>query len=200
MTFTTIKAIAIPDGGVTAVSSGGVTLWKKSFGEYTFVGSIDVPAGTKLDTGLTCKSGDYFYVDFGMIVSTAYGTIFYAGTSNNLRVYVDGTNLQLKIGWYNQNVATTSAGTRYTAAFEGQIAYLNGVQKASMAGVPAFTPDTNLMLGGLNNRWRLYGFKHGATADSLDLDCVPAVRNSDSVAGLYDNISKAFKPYGTATT
>ena len=81
----------------------------------------------------------------------------------------------------------------------GQKVFLDGIQKIDMSKVPAFTANTNVIIGGIGASMILYGVKHGSNESTLDLDLVPAVRNDDSVAGLYDNITKQFFPYGTAT-
>ena len=199
MDWTTVKSLIIPQGEVRKiVNSSGSVIWEKSEGEYTFIECLEIPSGTILDTGIACESTDYYYVDFAPVSVPAYGSIIYAGARKILRVYVDGTNIQMKMDWYNQNTATAVAGTRLNMAFENQITYLNGVQKTNMSGVPNFTPTTNVKIGGLNAKWRLYGCRHGKTSDTLDFDYVPAIRNSDSVAGLYNNITGAFLPYGSA--
>ena len=200
MDWTNIKSLTIPEGEVRKiVNASGTVIWEKPSepgGDYTFVESIVVPSRTTLDTGMACKSTDYYFVDFEPMVATAYGAIIHAGTSKILRVYIDGKNIQMKVDWYNQNTATAAVGTRLNMSFANQITYLNGAQKTNMSGASAFTPDTNVIIGGLGAQFRLYGCKHGSSADNLDFDYVPAVRNNDNVAGLYDNISGEFLPFG----
>lgn len=201
MNFANVKEITIPEGKVSQIANAaGAILWKKaSGGDYTLIDSLYIPRGSKLDTGIPVKSADLLYVDFAPLAATQYGTIVYAGTSKIMRVYIDGKNIQGKIDWYNTPVATASAGTRLNISFENQIIYVNGVQKVNMSTVGAFTADTNLIIGGLGTQWQLFGVKHGVSAENLDYDAVPAVRNSDQTAGLYDKISQTFTPYGTDT-
>lgn len=201
MDFSTIKTIVIPEGNVTQIAqSTGAVLWRKqSAAEYTFIESIDVPSRGTLDTGIACSSGDYLYVDFAPLAATQYGAVVHAGSSKIMRVYIDGANIQAKIDWYNQTIATAVAGTRLNITFAAQVVYLNGTKKVDMSGVSAFTADTDVILGGVGAALRIYGCKHGSSAEALDMDLVPAIRNSDSVAGLYDSISKTFQPFGAAT-
>lgn len=200
MDFKTVSGLIIPEGEVTQIAdASGTVLWKKqSGGEYTSVEYINVPASAKIDTGVAIVSSDYIYVDFAPMQATMYGTIWYAGTSKVMRVYIDGSSIQGKIDWYNQTMGTTSVGTRVNMTFAKQVVTISTGKTTSMAGVPSFTPNTNLTLGGINGKWRFYGLEHGSSADALDLDYVPVVRNSDGAAGMYDNITKTFTPYGTA--
>lgn len=203
MNWATVKSLTIPEGEVTRITNAvGNVIWEKPnepSEDYTFIESLIIPSRATLDTGMACTSMDYYFIDFEPMVATAYGAVIHAGSSKILRVYVDGKNIQMKVDWYNQNTVTAVVGTRLNMAFANQITYLNGVQKTNMSGVPTFTPDTNVIIGGLGAQFRLYGCKHGSSADSLDFNYVPAVRNSDNVAGLYDNITGVFIPYGTAS-
>lgn len=94
MDWTNIKSLTIPEGEVRKiVNASGTVIWEKPSepgGDYTFVESIVVPSRTTLDTGMACKSTDYYFVDFEPMVATAYGAIIHAGTSKILRVYIDG--------------------------------------------------------------------------------------------------------------
>lgn len=200
MDFKTVGGLLIPDGEVMQIADASVAvLWKKqSSGEYTIVEYINVPTSAKIDTGVAIVSSDYIYIDFAPMQATMYGTIWYAGTSKVIRVYIDGSSIQGKIDWYNQTMDTTSVGTRVNMTFAKQVVTISTGKTTNMAGVPSFTAETNLILGGVNGKWQFYGLKHGSGADALDLDYVPVVRNSDGVAGVYDNITKTFTPYGTA--
>ncbi len=201
--FANVTNITIPEGNVTKIAdSSGIILWqKKSGGDYTFIDSITVPARTTLDTGVGCKSSDYLYIDFAPLAATIYGAVIHAGTSKIMRFYIDGANgIYGKIDWYNQVILKpVVSGERHSMHMVGQKVFLDGVQKVNMSGVPAFTADTNVIVGGIGASMKLYSVKHGSDESTLDLDLIPAIRNSDSVAGLYDNISKQFFVYGTAT-
>ena len=198
MIFANVTGIAIPEGAVAKITdAAGTVLWKKP-SAYTFVESLDIPARDVLDTGAACKSTDYLSIDFAPLAATTYGAVVHAGTSKIMRFYLDGKKLQAKVDWYNQAIATVSAGTRYQVYLAGQKAFLNGAQAVDMSGVPSFTADTNVIIGGIGQKMRLWGVKHGTDADKLDRDMVPAVRNSDQTAGLYDQVSKKFYPYGSA--
>lgn len=198
MIFANVTGIAIPEGAVAKITdAAGTVLWKKP-SAYTFVESLDIPARAVLDTGAACKSTDYLSIDFAPLAATTYGTVVHAGTSKIMRFYLDGKKLQAKVDWYNQDIATVSAGTRYQVYLAGQKAFLNGAQAVDMSGVPPFNADTNVIIGGIGQKMRLWGVKHGTDADKLDRDMVPAVRNSDQTAGLYDQVSKKFYPYGSA--
>lgn len=203
MNFSEVKSLVIPEGAVKQIAdANGNVLWKKAESEenaYTFVGSLDIPTSGKIDTGVACNSMDYLYVDFAPLADSIYGTVVYAGTSKIMRFYIDGRKLQAKVDWYNSPIATITSGTRYKAVLLGQKAKLNGTQVVDMSGVPAFDANTNVMVGGLGNRMRLWGVQHGTSENSLDLDMVPAVRNSDQTAGLYDKVSGAFTPFGAVT-
>lgn len=182
--------------------SSGIILWqKKSGGDYTFIDSITVPSRATLDTGVGCKSSDYLYIDFAPLAATIYGAVIHAGTSKIMRFYIDGANgVYGKIDWYNHVILKpVVSGERHNMHMVGQKVFLDGVQKVNMSRVPAFTANTNVIVGGIGAKMTLYGAKHGSNESTLDLDLVPAVRNSDSVAGLYDNIAKQFFPYGTVT-
>ena len=199
--FSNVTSITIPEGNVTKISdSTGVVLWKKSGVEYTFIDSITVPSKAVLDTGIGCKSNDYLYVDFAPLVDTIYGAVIHAGNSKIMRFYIDGANgIYAKIDWYNQSILKPIiSGERHNMHMAGQKVFLDGIQKVDMSGVPEFTANTNVIVGGIGAKMTLYGVKHGSNESTLDLDLVPAVRNNDSVAGLYDNISKQFFPYGNA--
>lgn len=200
--FSNVTSITIPEGNVTKISdSTGVVLWKKKTGsEYTFIDSITVPSKAVLDTGVGCKSFDYLYIDFAPLAATIYGAVIHAGNSKIMRFYIDGANgIQAKIDWYNQSILKPIiSGERHNMHMVGQKVFLDSIQKVNMSGVPAFTANTNVIIGGIGAKMTLYGVKHGTNESTLDLDLVPAVRNSDSVAGLYDNISKQFFPYGNA--
>ena len=198
MIFANVTGIAIPEGAVAKITdAAGTVLWKKP-SAYTFVESLDIPAKAVLDTGAACKSTDYLSIDFAPLTATTYGSVVHAGTSKIMRFYLDGKKLQAKVDWYNQAIATVSAGTRYQVYLAGQKAFLNGAQAVDMSAVPSFTADTNVIIGGIGQKMRLWGVKHGTDADKLDRDMVPAVRNSDQTAGLYDQVSKKFYPYGSA--
>lgn len=200
--FSNVTSITIPEGNVTKISdSTGVVLWKKkSGGEYTFIDSITVPSKAVLDTGVGCKSSDYLYIDFAPLAATIYGAVIHAGNSKIMRFYIDGANgIYAKIDWYNQSILKPIiSGERHNMHMVGQKVFLDGIQKVDMSGVPEFTANTNVIVGGIGAKMTLYRVKHGSNESTLDLDLVPAVRNNDSVAGLYDNISKQFFPYGNA--
>lgn len=200
MDFGTVSGLIIPEGEVAQIAdSSGTILWKKqSGGEYTIVDYLNVSASAKVDTGIAAASGDYVYVDFAPMQGTMYGTVWYAGTSKVMRVYIDGSNIQVKIDWYNQTVTKSAVDERLNIKFANQIVTVSNGSVVTMTGVPSFTANTNLFLGGVNGRWKFYGLKHGKSEDTLDLDYVPAVRNSDGVAGVYDNVTNTFTPYGTA--
>ena len=201
--FSNVTSITIPEGNVTKISdSSGIILWqKKSGGDYTFIDSITVPSKTTLDTGVGCKSSDYLYIDFAPLASTIYGAVIHAGTSKIMRFYIDGANgIYAKIDWYNHVILKpVVSGERHNMHMVGQKVFLDGIQKINMSRVPAFTANTNVIVGGIGASMILYCAKHGSNESTLDLDLVPAIRNNDSVAGLYDNITKQFFPYGTAT-
>lgn len=46
-------------------------------------------------------------------------------------------------------------------------------QAVDMSGVPSFTADTNVIIGGIGQKMRLRGVKHGTDADKLDRDYGP---------------------------
>lgn len=201
--FANVTNITIPEGNAIKIAdSTGRILWqKKTGGDYTFIDSITVSARATLDTGVACKSSDYLYIDFAPLAATIYGAVVHAGTSKIMRFYIDGANgIYGKIDWYNQAILKpVVSGERHNMHMVEQKVFLDGTQKVDMSGVPAFTADTNVIIGGINQAMTLYGVKHGTDESTLDLDLIPAIRNSDSVAGLYDNIGKQFFPYGTAT-
>ena len=198
MIFANVTGIAIPEGAVSKITdAAGTVLWKKP-SAYTFVKSLNISSLAVLDTGAACKSTDYMSIDFAIRAASTYGAVVHAGKSKIMRFYMDGTKLQAKVDWYNQAIATVSAGTRYQVHLVGQKAFLNGAQVVDMSGVPSFTADTNVIIGGIGHIMRLWGVKHGTDANKLDRDMVPAVRNSDQTAGLYDRVSKKFYPYGSA--
>lgn len=201
--FENVTNITIPEGNVMKITdSSGIILWqKKSGGDYTFIDSITVPSRATLNTGVGCKSSDYLYIDFAPLADTIYGAVIHAGTSKIMRFYIDGANgVYGKIDWYNHVILKpVVSGERHNMHMVEQKVFLDGVQKVDMSKVPAFTANTNVIIGGIGASMILYGAKHGSNESTLDLDLVPAVRNSDSVAGLYDNITKQFSPYGTVT-
>lgn len=203
LNFDNVAAITIPEGSVVKITdSRGIVLWKKpSGGDYTFIDSIDVPKSTSFDSGVACKSADYMYIDWAPLAATTYGAVVHAGTSKIMRFYIDGANgVYGKIDWYNQQIWNPIVvGERHQMWLVGQKVFMDGTQKVNMTGVPAFNADTNMIVGGANQAIRLYGVKHGTDESALDRDYVPAIRNSDNVAGMYDNITGEFVPYGTAT-
>lgn len=204
MDFSQVKSLVIPEGTVVKIrDSLGTVLWQKqSGGDYTFIDSIDVPKSTSFDSGATCKSADYMYIDWAPLATTTYGAIVHAGTTKIMRFYIDGGNgVYGKIDWYNQAIwKPVVVAERHKMWMVGQKVFMDGTQKVNMTGVPAFTADTNVIVGGQGQPIRLWGVKHGADESTLDRDYVPAIRNSDNVAGMYDNITGEFVPYGTATT
>lgn len=201
--FTNITSITIPQGEVSKITDvSGVVLWKKSGGgEYTFVDSLDIPASTTLDTGVTCKSSDYMFVEWAPLAATTYDAVIHAGNTKNMRFYIDGANgVYGKIDWYNQQIwKPVVVGESHQMWMTEQKVFMDGVQKVNMSGVPAFTADTNLIIGGANQPIRLYGVKLGTSESDLSLDLVPCVRNTDKVAGLYNVITQQFSPYGNMT-
>lgn len=203
MDFSQVKSLVIPEGTVTKIrDAAGTVLWQKpSADEYTFIESIDVPKSVSFDAGVACKSADYMYIDWAPLAATSYGSVIHAGASPVMRFYIDGANgVYGTISWYNQQIwKPVVVGERHTMHMVGQKVFMDGVQKVNMSSVPAFTADTNLIVGGANQAIRLWGVKHGTDESTLDRDYVPAIRNSDGAAGLYDNISGEFVPYGTAT-
>lgn len=199
MDFTGVKAITIPEGSVTKIMRGSEVLWEKpsSGGEYTFIDSIDLAGNQVLTTAIKPKSSDYIHIDFAPLVDSGYGNFVSAGSSKVMRFWADGSPIVAKIDWYNQSFATMANGVRLTAAMNKQKIFYNGSQAIDMSGVPAFTADTALSIGGVP--MRLWGCKHGTSSDALDMDYVPAIRNSDGAAGLYDNVSGTFAAIGTAS-
>lgn len=201
MIFANVKSITIPEGSVVKIiNSAGTVLWKKSSGgAYTFVDSIDIPARATLDTGIAHNSMAYWSIDFALLADSAYGAVIHAGSSKITRFYIDGKSLQGKVDWYNQTIASLTSGARHRAYMQGQKVFLDGAQKADMSTVPSFDADTNVIIGGVGQSMRLWGVQHGTDANTLDADYVPAVRNNDQVAGLYDQVSTAFFPLGSVT-
>lgn len=201
--FANVTNITIPEGNVMKITdSSGIILWqKKSGGDYTFIDSITVPSQATLDTGVGCQSSDYLYIDFAPLAATIYGSVIHAGTSKIMQFYFYGARgVYGQIDRYNQVILKpVVSGERHNMHMVGQKVFLDGVQKVNMSEVSAFTANTNVIVGGIGESMILYGVKHGSNESTLDLDLVPAVRNSDSVAGLYDNITKQFFPYGTVT-
>ncbi len=199
--FAAVKEITIPEGKVAKIAdSSGAVLWQKpSAQEYRFIDYVLVPTRATLDTGTACSSKDYLYIDFAPLAATIYGAVIHAGTSKIMRFYMDGANgIYGKIDWYNQQILKpVVSGERHNMHLLGQKVFLDGTQKVDMSGVSAFTADTNVIVGGIGAQMQLYGVKHGANASALDLDLVPAVRTSDNVAGLYNQVDSAFMPYGS---
>ena len=199
MNFANVSSISIPEGNVTKIAdASGAVLWEQAgeSGDYTFSESLDIPARATLDTGIACKSTDYLYIDFAPLAASIYGAVIHAGSNKIMRFYIDGAKLQAKVDWYTQTIATIASGTRYQVHLAAQKAFLNGTQSVDMSAVSGFTADTNVIIGGIGAKMRLYGVKHGTSAGALDLDMVPAVRNSDGAAGLYDKVSGMFYAYG----
>lgn len=203
MDFSQVKSLTIPEGSVAKITNAaGTVLWQKpAADEYTFIPSLDIPAGATLDTGVACKSTDYMFVAWAPLAATTYGAVIHAGNTKNMRFYIDGANgVYGKIDWYNQQIwKPVVVGESHQMWMTEQKVFMDGTQKVNMTGVPAFNADTNMIVGGANQAIRLYGVKHGTDESTLDRDYVPAIRNSDGAAGLYDNISGEFVPYGTVT-
>ena len=180
-------------------NAAGVVLWTKPpVSEYTFRNyAYAVLSNTAIDTGLAIKSTDYIFVDFETQQQPRYGSIFYAGKTNIVRAYFDGSNVQAKVGWYNTNVAETVIGSRLSITFDRQVVTISNGKSINMSAVPTFTPDTNLIFGGLDT-FMLYGFKHGTSANHIDRDYTPAIRNSDGTVGFYEKVQGIFIPWGDA--
>lgn len=204
MDFLQVTSLAIPEGSVVKITDRlGAVLWQKpAEDKYTIIGSLDIPAGATLDLGVACKSSDYMYVNWAPLAATTYGAVIHAGNSKNMRFYVDGANgVYGKIDWYNQQIwKPVVVGEQHEMWMTEQKVFMDGVQKVNMSGVPAFTADTNLIIGGTNQPIRLYRVEHGPSADNIERQWYPVVRNSDGVVGLYDQVYDEFLPYGTATT
>lgn len=204
MDFSQVKSLAIPEGSVAKITDSlGTVLWQKpAADEYTYIPSLDIPAGATLDTGVACKSTDYMFVEWAPLAATTYGAVIHAGNTKNMRFYIDGANgVYGKIDWYNQQIwKPVVVGESHQMWMTEQKVFMDGVQKVNMSGVSAFTADTNLIIGGANQPIRLYRVEHGTIADTPERQWYPVVRNSDGVVGLYDQIYDEFLPYGTATT
>jgi hypothetical protein len=203
LNFDNVAAITISEGSVARITNAaGVVLWQKqSTNAYTFIDSLDIPKSTSFDTGAPCTSADYMYVDWAPLAAITYGAVVHAGNTKIMRFYIDGNNgVYGKVDWYNQQIwKPVVVGERHNMHIVGQKVFLDGVQKVNMTAVPAFTADTNLIIGGPNQAIRLWGVKHGTNESTLDRDYVPAIRNADNAAGLYDQITGEFTPYGSAT-
>ena len=96
------------------------------------------------------------------------------------------------------------ANEPFTVVLDGneKKAYINGAEKVSW-GSNAFTPTNTVYLfalhtndGTSSNRAKgsIYFFKAVGADGTLKRHMVPVVRNSDSVAGLYDLVERAFYP------
>ena len=201
MDFSKVKGIMIPEGIVTKVTdSVGRVLWEKQAASpYTFVDSLDIASRISFDTGVAHNSMNYWSIDFAVLASSAYGAVLHAGSSKITRFYVDNTSLQGKVDWYNQTLVSLSSGDRHKVHMVGQKVFLDGVQKVDMSTVSSFDADTNVIVGGIGATMRLWGVQHGTDANTLDLDCVPVMHNDYQMAGLYDQVSGKFFPYGSVT-
>lgn len=162
---------------------------------YTIISGLSLSSSDTVDLGFTFNSTDYIYIDCMPTVTSFYGNFVAAGSSSIMRFRLEATNIYAKINWYNQSFATLEADTRYVMAMNGQNIYYNGEQVIRMSTVPAFTTDTNGVLGGVS--MVLYEFRYGTSSDDITVKYVPAKRNSDSVVGLYDEDNDKFIEIGT---
>lgn len=180
--------------------ASGRVLWKKAAsGEpYTFIDSLVISAGATLNTGITCDSTDYLWVDFAPLAASMFGHIVNAGTSRLVGFEISGSTLKSNLGKYSKNLLAISSGVRHTVHVVDKDVYVDGEYFARYIGVRNFTADTPINIGGVSGKIRLWGVKHGTSAFSVDFHAVPAIRNSDQTVGLYDQVGKKFYPYGSA--
>lgn len=201
MDFSNVKAIRIPEGAVTKIAdASGRVLWKKAAsGEpFTFIDSLVVPAGATLDTGISCASTDLLWVSFAPMAASMTGHIVNAGTSRLVGFEISGSTLKSNLGKYSKNLLTISSGVRHTVYVVDNDVYVDDGYFAYYTGVRTFTADTPIKIGGVSGKIQLWGVKHGTNASNVDFHAVPAIRNSDQTAGLYDQVGKKFYPYSSA--
>lgn len=156
--------------------------------DYTFIENIDFTSKT-LDTGLIINSDDYIYFDFTPLSSSTYNNFLSCGATDSkmVRLRAEGSGLMAKIGWYNQKIYNIINNTRINIKIDKQKVYLNEEMKVDMTGVPKFTCDGNLKIGGVDMLfYRLQVKKENI----LIADYIPALKGE--TIGLYEQINKKF--------
>lgn len=194
MDFKTVSGLLIPEGEVTQIAdASGAVLWKKqSGGEYTFKDELMFSYST-LDTGIMVRTDDYFYAKFTPL-STDNGFVFSAGeypkmarlsVSNDISVTLASSTFLLEDHSFQK---TTVEIDNWKITRDGTLYY-------NYTGVPGEAVGTSLKLSG-GTLLFIHEFKHGKTKDSLDIDYVPAIRNSDNAIGLYNKVTGTFVQCG----
>ena len=131
-------------------------------------------------------------------------------TTDQISVLLTATGLRFDFrGTQHSTTEVPDRDTPFTIAIDGNAksCYLDGefIHEYSQND---FTPSANLYLFaahangtsfGYHPLGSIYWFKVTGADGTLKLDMVPAVRNQDNVAGLYDRVRRKFYPSSTTT-
>ena len=185
---------------------------------YTLVDCITSSGSQYIDTGFVPSSTDYVEIKASLSTGNANRGLFCSRDGNAENSFTAiYSNLNTARFDFNSAQAVTTFGLEtneiFTIALDGNTkeGYVNGEVAHTFTDANDFTPVANLFIFALHKNGssigyrpsgNIYHFKVTGADGKLKLDMVPAVRNYDSVPGLYDRISRTFHPStsGTAFT
>lgn len=210
--WSTVKAVAIPEGNVEKVAIKGTTVWKYGglpsiYQAVEYIGNT----GTQyIKTGYTPTPSYNTRIDMQyMFTATQLGDKMLFGStggSSSITYECEAFNVTQWYcggGYYQfrnviRNVGT-ALNTKYTFLINGNTMTVNGSsasQNQTRTKGPAlelyiFAWNSNGKAEYINSGARIYQLKF--TVDgTVEADFVPCYRKSDNVAGMYDLIGRRF--------
>ena len=173
--------------------------------------NIAVSDRSYIDTGYIPAATDCIEVRASLAYTNQYGTLFCSrvdiGVKSFEALYVNGAGGGFRFDFNNVNNVQTRVKTDpevpFTIALDGntQKCYKDGEVIYTFTCGNDFTPAANLYIFAMHKNGNeisslmcgnVYWFKVTGADGTLKLDMVPVVRDSDSVAGLYDKVNRRF--------
>ncbi len=219
MDFSTLKALAIPEGNVVQIEAGGKVLWKSgplpaAYQQVEWIRNTpgNATTGQHLDLGFPFDTAATIHLNY--IPETTSGQPFGAAeNSGKLRCMISfsggaalfyGSN-----GSDYLNTATTGltltnreVNLKYTLK-KGMLAgedLISGVKATTATSQVEYTMTRNLVLFAqnyntairYNGQHKVKSFQYYDKNDTLICDLIPCYRKADGVIGMYDAARQIF--------
>lgn len=217
-TSTALPGLATPKFSNTSATDSELRVGQKIIPGYTVVECITA-SDSFIKTGFIPAATDRLEMKASLVDTAATYGLFCSRPNANVRLfnalYFNGTwggnpahGIRFDFNTtQNRTLWMPTADVPFTIALDGngKKAYIDGEEKATF-GSNAFTPTNTVYLFALHNnddsssnhaKGSIYFFKAIGADGTLKVDMVPAVRDADSVAGLYDRVRRQFYPSAT---